>query len=223
MSTETNAAQAVELPARPQNYFSDANARADHFRATVAALEKSQPAPVAAAAPVTAAPAAEPDAKALETLSATAQYKLADGRPALLHHSGFRAAIEKMRADVFAGKPWDATAAKAELHRVLGLEPPAAPDAAPKAGDHAPPQGTPEDRAEAAADDLAARLTKGEFVPLSDFADFPDAFAGYKINLPPDWGVSTADLDMLATARAAGIAQETVDAFVAARLKGCGQ
>jgi hypothetical protein len=215
MSNETN----VEaVPAPPADYFNNPQARADVFAARVAALDKAQP---AAAPGAPAATPAEPNADALAALSATAQHKLADGRFAALAHSGFKATIERMRADVLSGKPWDAAAAKAELHRVLGLEPPAAPAPANKADEPIPPgEGTPEERAEKAIDGLATRLGSGEFVPVSELLEHaPAALAGYKVELPEGWGLDSHDIDMLHTAKAAGISQEQVDAFIAAKVK----
>lgn len=206
--------QQTEMPAalvHPPGYFDPSNsaARDAHWKATLAAHDAAAPAAIAQPGPASA-PAVEPNAADLETLSLTAQHKLADGKPAILSNMKFRATVERLRADVFAGNPLDRAAAQAEINAALGLTAPAAP----KVQESAEPAGSPEDRAFAAT---AERLDAGEVVPLSEVPE--DFLCGYRVELPDGWGLTGESAALLRTARAAGIPQSMVNKFIAARIE----
>src|SRR5687768_2285839 len=118
----------------PENYFDNSpagsEARAAHFKATVAKFEAAQPA---------AESAVTPNAADLERLDLTRK-TIFNGKPAGLDPRA-AAVIERAHAAVLEGKPLDITAVKGELRKALGLAPPVAP-AAPAAPIE--PQGSPE-------------------------------------------------------------------------------
>jgi hypothetical protein len=198
MTDQTNA---PAVPVLPPGYFSNAEARADHFAATVKAIESAQP---SAATPAATAPNAED----LAILDVTAKHKLPDGSAAILNPK-FMGTIERLRAGVLGGQRLDRGAATAALSEVLGIPVPATP----KAGAPIEPQGSPEDRA---FEEAAARLDTGEFIPVSELP--AEMLAGYRVELPDGFGLNGESVSMLRTAREAGIPQSVVDKFIRARI-----
>jgi hypothetical protein len=201
----------------------------DQHRATFQAIERGEAQPTeqqaavmsmsAKSRPVVAAPVATPapapkpsgpvqiNAADVEWIGKCHAFKTPDGKHPYTDNPKVRDGIEKMRLDIFSGKPVDAEV-RARTDAWMRGEKYVAPTEAP------PPEGTPEERA------IQAAAAKLDAVCDADGVAKHDAFPAEMLNgysLPPGDYDAVETVRMLGIAKQAGFTQQQINAYIRAQ------
>jgi|GEM_PF-4354318 len=156
-----------------------------------------------------AAPDVQPNKSALARLSKLQSAVNPKTGKRFYEDPQFRERLERARVLAFKGKTGVKEILDLESWAASGLKPAPEPAASKPAARPAPPQGTPAERA-------LARLEAGDVLEVSELP--AELLHGYRINLPSGFGLTGDDVADLAAARAAGLSQGHIDAFIRQRV-----